>query len=109
MVSDNFRGPLFMMSGMLIFSLQDVLNRQLSDEGSLVQVLTMRGILKASVISIFGMVIIVSSSIFIFFQRRGVEETICTKDKLENISLTLAYWATKRDLNYSRCFAKRME
>ena len=70
MVSDNFRGPLFIMSGMLIFSLQDVLTRQLSDEGSLVQVLTMRGILGALVIPIFGMVIIVSSSLFIFSEKQ---------------------------------------
>ena len=58
------------MSGMLIFSLQDVLTQQLSDEGSLVQVLTMRGILGALVISIFGMVIIVSSGLFIFSEKQ---------------------------------------
>ena len=70
------------MSGMLIFSLQDVLNRQLSDDGSLVQVLTMRGILKALVISIFGMVIIVSSSIFIFFRDTVLKKLLELKTSL---------------------------
>ena len=82
MVSDNFRGPLFIMSGMLIFSLQDVLTRQLSDEGSLVQVLTMRGILGALVISIFGMVIIVSSSLFIFFREALLKKLLALKTSL---------------------------
>ena len=53
MVSDDFRGALFILAGMLIFSVQDVLIRQLSDGGSLLQVLTMRGVLGALVISIF--------------------------------------------------------
>ena len=70
------------MSGMLIFSLQDVLTRQLSDEGSLVQVLTMRGILGAFVISIFGMVIIVSSSLFIFFREAVLKKLLALKTGL---------------------------
>ena len=70
------------MSGMLIFSLQDVLTRQLSDEGSLVQVLTMRGILGAFVISIFGMVIIVSSSLFIFFREAVLKKLLALKASL---------------------------
>ena len=53
MVSDDFRGALFILAGMLIFSVQDVLIRQLSDGGSLLQVLTIRGVLGALVISIF--------------------------------------------------------
>ena len=53
MASDDFRGALFILAGMLIFSVQDVLIRQLSDGGSLLQVLTMRGVLGALVISIF--------------------------------------------------------
>ena len=70
------------MSGMLIFSLQDVLTWQLSDEGSLVQVLTMRGILGAFVISIFGMVIIVSSSLFIFFREAVLKKLLALKTNL---------------------------
>ena len=70
------------MSGMLIFSLQDVLTRQLSDEGSLVQVLTMRGILGAFVISIFGMVIIVSSSLFIFVREAVLKKLLALKTSL---------------------------
>ena len=53
MVSDDFRGALFILAGMLIFSVQDVLIRQLADGGSLLQVLTIRGFLGALVISIF--------------------------------------------------------
>ena len=53
MVSDDFRGALFILAGMLVFSVQDVLIRQLSDGGSLLQVLTIRGVLGALVISIF--------------------------------------------------------
>ncbi len=66
MISDDFRGALFILAGMLIFSVQDVLIRQLSDGGSLLQVLTMRGVLGALVISIFvkltGRKLMISSS-----------------------------------------------
>ena len=53
MASEDLRGVLFILCGMFIFSVQDVLIRQLSDGGSLLQVLTLRGVLGAVVLTIF--------------------------------------------------------
>lgn len=53
MASENLRGVIFILCGMFIFSVQDVLIRQLSDGGSLLQVITIRGVLGAVVLTIF--------------------------------------------------------
>ena len=53
MASDNNRGILFILVGMTLFSGQDVLIRQLSDGGSLLQVLTIRGVLGTIFLTIF--------------------------------------------------------
>ena len=43
MVNDDIRGVSFILLGMVLFSVQDVLIRHLADDGSLLQVLTFRG------------------------------------------------------------------
>ena len=53
MASEDLRGVIFILCGMFIFSVQDVLIRQLADGGSLLQVLTFRGLLGAIVLTIF--------------------------------------------------------
>lgn len=53
MTSDNNRGILFILLGMTLFSVQDVLIRQLSDGGSLLQVLTIRGLLGTVLLTLF--------------------------------------------------------
>lgn len=66
MASDNNRGILFILVGMTLFSGQDVLIRQLSDGGSLLQVLTIRGVLGTIFLTIFlkltGRPVILSSA-----------------------------------------------
>ena len=53
MVNDDIRGVSFILLGMVLFSVQDVLIRHLADDGSLLQVLTFRGLLGTLVILAF--------------------------------------------------------
>ena len=50
MASQELRGVIFILVGMLIFSIQDVLIRELAENGSLLQVLTIRGLIGGFVI-----------------------------------------------------------
>lgn len=53
MASQELRGVIFILVGMLIFSIQDVLIRELAENGSLLQVLTIRGLIGGFVILTF--------------------------------------------------------
>jgi len=52
-VQDDLRGILFILSGMLLFSVQDVLIRMMASEGSLVQIMVFRGLLGCLVLMAF--------------------------------------------------------
>ena len=52
-MSDDFRGVLFILTGMFLFSFQDILIRHLSEAGSLLQILSIRGTLGAVIILLF--------------------------------------------------------
>ncbi|NBR40022.1 MAG: DMT family transporter [Alphaproteobacteria bacterium] len=53
MAPDDLRGVLFILAGMFLFSFQDVLIRELSDDGSLLQILSIRGSLGAIIILLY--------------------------------------------------------
>lgn len=53
MAPDDLRGVLFILAGMFLFSFQDVLIRELSDDGSLLQIISIRGVLGAVIILLF--------------------------------------------------------
>jgi len=53
MAPDDLRGVLFILAGMFLFSFQDVLIRELSDDGSLLQIISIRGALGAVIILLF--------------------------------------------------------
>jgi len=52
-VSDDVRGVLFILTGMFLFSFQDIMIRYLSESGSLLQILSIRGILGSIIILLF--------------------------------------------------------
>jgi len=52
-VQDDLRGILFILSGMLLFSVQDVLIRMMASEGSLIQIMVFRGLLGCLVLMMF--------------------------------------------------------
>lgn len=52
-MQDDLRGILFILSGMLLFSVQDVLIRMMASEGSLVQIMVFRGLLGCLVLMAF--------------------------------------------------------
>jgi hypothetical protein len=52
-MSDDRRGIFFILIGMMFFSIQDVLVRQLSDYASLTQIMFIRGIVGGTILQCF--------------------------------------------------------
>ena len=52
-MSDDRRGIFFILIGMMFFSIQDVLVRQLSDYASLTQIMFIRGIVGGTILLFF--------------------------------------------------------